>query len=104
MKTKIQNNSINMEAQPRPKFPLGRVLITSQAYEQLPLGDQLAALGRHQYGDWGEICEEDREENELSFREGYRLLSVYQSHTGKAFYIITEHDRSATTILLPCEY
>lgn len=49
------------------------------------------------------MCEEDREENELSLREGYRLFSVYHTKDGEKFYVITEHDRSRATVLLPSD-
>lgn len=86
------------------KFPLGRIVATPDALEQLTQTDILRALRRHASGDWGDCCEEDREENELSLREGFRLFSVYHSQAGKKFWIITEADRSATTVLLPENY
>jgi hypothetical protein len=56
------------------------------------------------YPDWGELSDEDVQENELSLREGFRLLSAYRTAKGQKIWIITEADRSATTILLPSEY
>ncbi|MEM7387300.1 MAG: type I restriction endonuclease subunit M [Verrucomicrobiota bacterium] len=64
----------------------------------------LKALARHERGDWGEVCTEDRAENEEALRRGGRLLSVYRTEEGTRFYIITEADRSSTTVLLPDEY
>lgn len=61
-------------------------------------------MSRHVRGEWAELCPEDVKENELSLREGFRLLSVYRSSKGVRFYIITEADRSVTTVLLPEEY
>jgi len=61
------------------------------------------SLKRHANGDWGHLCQEDKEENELSLREGFRILSAYE-HDGEKIWIITEADRSATTILFPEEY
>jgi hypothetical protein len=55
-------------------------------------------------GDWGEVCEEDRQENELALRQGFRLLSVYTTQAGEKLWVISEADRSATTLLLPQEY
>jgi len=55
-------------------------------------------------GDWGDLDEEDRRENELSFREGFRLVWSYRLRTGEKLWIITEADRSVTTLLLPGEY
>lgn len=86
------------------KFPLGRLVATPNALEHIPNPEILAALQRHLTGDWGDVDEHDRQENELSLKEGYRLLSVYRSARGVKFWIITEADRSATTVLLPEDY
>ena len=86
------------------KFPLGRLVATPNAVENIPNPDILAALQRHLTGDWGDVDEPDRQENELSLKEGFRLLSVYRSARGVKFWIITEADRSATTVLLPKDY
>ena len=61
-------------------------------------------LLRHVHGDWGELCAEDRRENERSLRLGNRLLSAYRTRTDEKLWVITEWDRSATTLLLPTEY
>ena len=58
----------------------------------------------HVAGDWGELDEEDRRENELSVARGFRLLSSYTLSSGEKLWIITEADRSSTTLLLPSEY
>jgi hypothetical protein len=89
---------------PRGGFPLGRLLATPGALQRLTNDDLLSALTRHAAGDWGDLGEEDRAENALSLREGFRLFSAYHSATGVTFWIITEADRSATTVLLPEEY
>jgi hypothetical protein len=86
-----------------PRFPLGQIVITANAHAKLDGADVQQGLSRHAMGDWGEICPEDREENELSLKEGYRLLSVYRSG-GDRFWIITEADRLVTTVLLPEDY
>ena len=86
------------------KFPLGQLVITPNALERLTSEDVQTALARHAAGDWGDVCEEDRQENELSLREGFRLFSVYHSAAGDKFWIITEADRSATTVLMPEDY
>lgn len=86
------------------KFPLGQTVVTANALEHLTQDDVLGALKRHAVGDWGEVGAEDRQENELSLRAGYRLLSVYRSAAGETFWIITEADRSATTVLMPEDY
>lgn len=85
-------------------FSLGSICITPGAQEALSHEDVMTALSRHCRGDWGEVCVADREENDLSVREGFRLLSAYQSQSGHKFWVITEADRSVTTILLPDEY
>ena len=64
----------------------------------------MAYLVRHLSGDWGDHSDEDRRENDLSLREGFRLLSAYTTRHGTQFWIITEADRSVTTFLLPEEY
>ena len=86
------------------KFPLGRTVATRGALAELAADDLLSALCRHSTGDWGDVCTEDWAENEFSLKKGYRLFSVYRSSSGVKFYVITESDRSATTILLPHEY
>ena len=64
----------------------------------------MEGLARHLAGDWGNVDEDDRKENEFSLEHGFRLLSSYATPRGTKFWIITEHDRSVTTILLPEEY
>jgi hypothetical protein len=86
------------------KFELGRILLTPPAQRLLHPQDTLLALGRHARGDWGDVCPQDAAENELSLREGFRLFSVYHDSRGVKFWIITEADRSATTVLLPEDY
>jgi hypothetical protein len=85
-------------------FSLGQTVITSAAIARLHPGDVYSSLQRHARRDWGEVCAEDKEENELSLREGFRLLSAYRDRNGTKFWIITEADRSVTTILLPEDY
>lgn len=87
-----------------PKVSLGRVVITRAAVAALPDGDVLSAIRRHEHGDWGDLDAHDTRENELALEHGNRLLSVYHSSNGTKFYIITEHDRSLTTVLLPEDY
>ena len=86
-------------------FPLGRVVATPGALKiLLEAGeDPLRYLARHASGDWGNLDEHDRRENELSLRHGWRILSSYPVGE-KTIWIITEADRSATTVLLPEEY
>lgn len=86
------------------KFPLGQVVITRNAADTLQQNDVQEAIRRHASGDWGDVDEHDRQENELSLEQGFRLLSVYHAGNGVKFWIITEADRSATTVLLPEDY
>ena len=86
------------------KFRLGHIVATANALAVLSQDDILAAIQRHQAGDWGDVPEEDRQENELSLQQGSRLLSAYSSAQGVKFWIITEADRDSTTVLLPEDY
>jgi len=89
-----------------PKFSLGQVVATPGALAALQEAQDSSwpYLQRHSNGDWGEVNAEDAAENELSLRDGFRLLSAYTITSGIKIWIITERDRSATTILLPEEY
>jgi hypothetical protein len=89
---------------PVEKFPLGRIVATPGALAVIPPEELQSALRRHHSGDWGELCEQDRHENERSLRDGGRLMSVYHTKAGVKFYIITESERATTTALLPGEY
>lgn len=82
-------------------FPLGAIVATASAVAEIPI---LAALDRHAAGDWGELCEEDRSANERALLDGERLLSSYETPGGATFWIVTERDRSVTTVLLPEDY
>jgi len=88
----------------RAKFRLGRLLSTPGALELVSHSEIMRALGRHVSGDWGNVCPEDAEANEAAVNERARLLSAYSTDTGVRFWIITEADRSVTTVLLPEEY
>ena len=91
-------------------FPLGELVITRAAAESLTLFDALSALLRHQLGDWGLVCVEDRLANERALAEGRRIFSMYEEADKKRpgekvqFYVITEWNRETTTILLPGDY
>lgn len=88
------------------RFPLGQFVATPGALEALREANQQAFefFMRHASGDWGEVGKEDAKENALALKEGFRLLSVYRTRRGVKFWIITEADRSITTLLLPEEY
>lgn len=85
-------------------FPLGRVVITAGAKDGLHPQDIAASLRRHANCDWGDLCDADRRENGLALVQRRRLFSAYTDRSGTKFWIITEADRSATTILLPDDY
>lgn len=86
------------------KFSLGRTLITANAEASVDAESVQSALRRHADGDWGDLCQEDLEANQFALDEGLRLLSAYQDRNGTKFWIITEADRSATTVLRAEDY
>jgi hypothetical protein len=88
------------------RFELGRVVATPGALRALEKAEQApdVFLDRHVNGDWGEVPEEDKQENAFSVEHGFRILSVYTTSAGDRIWILTEADRSATTIMLPSEY
>lgn len=100
MSTRDNSNSTSG----RIRFPLGRVVITTHALAQLDRVSVVAGLIRHTMADWGEIDTQDWGTNERALRNGERLLSIYSNSDGSKFWIITEWDRSLTTILLPEDY
>ena len=87
-------------------FQLGQVVATPGALAVLLRASQVPAefLGRHVAGDWGEVPEEDKRENEFSLLHGTRIQSAYRTKLGERLWILTEADRSLTTVLLPEEY
>ena len=84
--------------------PLGMIVATPNALANVSSEEIQRALQRHVIGDWGELDAEDKKANDLALESGERLLSAYKSATGTKFWIITESDRSVTTILLPEDY
>jgi hypothetical protein len=96
----------NARTQNGQRLKLGQVVATPNALRALEEANQVPEefLARHAAGDWGEVGSEDWQENELSVREGFRVLSSYTLSTGTKIWIITEADRSATTVLLPEDY
>jgi hypothetical protein len=87
-------------------FPLGRLVATPGALKALEESGENPSnfLDCHVTGDWGDLCEEDKQENEFSLDKRLRILSAYHLKSGVKIWVITEADRSATTILLPDEY
>ena len=95
-----------------PSFSLGPLVATPGALEALGRNGStgLKFLARHAAGDWGDLCEEDKKSNDAALQTGARLLSAYHLPDGTKIWIITDaeiddnHNRQATTILLPDEY
>lgn len=90
--------------QSSPTLILGDVYATPGVLEKVSQADIIKGLGRHRKCDWGDVYEEDKIANDEAFEMGYRILSSYTSSKGVKFWIITEADRSITTVLLPSEY
>ena len=93
------------------KFPtisvplsLGQTVATPHVLEVIPQEEIFAALWRHQNCDWGDVSPQDKWSNDRAVKGGERLLSIYHSKDGIKFWIITEADRSSTTLLLPADY
>jgi len=104
--TDLQSGSLfpNPRPTPVPRIALGQVSITSNAATCLPQDEVLVALARHAHGDWGDVDETDWATNDQAVLEGSRVLSAYHTSGGTRFWIISEWDRSATTVLLPEDY
>lgn len=91
------------------RFDLGQVVATPTALKALESAGVVVfdLLFRHGAGDWGDVCAKDAEENERSLKVGNRILSSYTVGIGSEavkVWVLTEADRSATTVLLPVEY
>lgn len=102
----MQKNNIATKSQNKVLFDLGQTVMTIGAKEALAESNQSPSefLARHQSGDWGIVSKDDAKENALSLKEGFRIMSVYKISQNVKLWIITEADRSSTTILLPNEY
>ena len=87
-------------------LPLGRIVATPGALEALARAGQDAELflEKHASGDWGQVDEHDRAENDYGLAHGFRILSSYRTAAGDTLWIITEADRSSTCLLLPDDY
>ena len=90
----------------KPLFDLGQLVATPGALAALEKSGQspMDFLSRHVTGDWGEIPEEDRKENQFSLEKGFRLMSSHRTTANDVVWVITESSRSHTTLLLPDEY
>lgn len=85
-------------------FKLGKIVATSNAWAVLEQSDVDTAIMRHSQNDWGDLCEVDWQLNDTALVHVGRLFSVYHSAKGHKFYVITEADKSVTTLLLPEDY
>lgn len=85
-------------------LPLGQVVATPGVLGAVPTNELMAALNRHQHLDWGDLPPEDLRANDYALTHGERILSAYRASDKKKFWIITEANRAATTLLLPEEY
>jgi hypothetical protein len=105
-KTNFKQEGLMQETEKKPLFDLGQLVATPGALTVLEKAGQnpMEFLSRHVTGDWGEIPEEDRLENQFSLEKGFRLLSSYRTTVGDRLWVITEWNRSHTTLLLPEEY
>ncbi|MES2595781.1 MAG: hypothetical protein V4662_10620 [Verrucomicrobiota bacterium] len=86
------------------RVPLGQLFATPGVLAEVSATDISSALARHAMADWGELDQEDIDENNRALQHGSRLFSSYHSSTRVKFWIITEWDRSVTTVLMPSEY
>lgn len=102
----MQNNNTTTKPQNKVLFSLGQIFLTIGAKEALEEAEQNAFdfLSRHQTGDFGLVCKDDWKENEVSIKEGFRILSSYKTNLGEKIWIISEADRSSSCVLLPEEY
>jgi len=89
-----------------PLFPAGQIVATPGALALLERTNKtpIEFLSRHLRGDWGDLCPEDKTDNELSLKHGFRLMSSYRVTGNENLWVITEADRAITTLLLPSEY
>jgi hypothetical protein len=99
-----EHDSLHIVSINQAKFDLGRLVATPNALSALSHDDILAGISRHIQGDWGSLDADDKKANDDALEHGTRLLSSYTSVAGVKFWIITEADRSSTTVLLPEDY
>jgi hypothetical protein len=102
----MTDNSKRPLAKPKPLFALGQVVATPGALNTMTQLDiaPLELIHRHVTGDWGDLDAEDQQQNQLATRSGMRIFSSYKIGATSKIWIITEADRSSTTLLLPNEY
>ncbi len=102
----IQSNDPAVGASKAGKFLLGKLVATPGAVQAMARSGQDPAvlLTRHRNADWGDVCKEDREANDMAIFSGDHLLSAYHLPDGTKVWVVTEGDKSATTILLPTSF
>ena len=102
----MQNQNTITKSENKVLFDLGQTVMTIGAKEALAESNQFSSefLARHQVGDWGIVSKEDSEENDFSVKNDFRVFSAYKTSQEVKIWVITESDRSVTTILLPNEY
>lgn len=102
----MTDNSKRPPTKPKPLFALGQVVATPGALNTMTKLDigPLELIHRHVTGDWGDMGAEDQQQNLLAIRSGLRIFSSYKIGAATKIWIITEADRSSTTLLLPDEY
>lgn len=96
----------SLPALPRPRLPLGQLVATPGAVAALAAADVsiFKLLNRHARCDWGDLSSEDLALNDLAAITSQRVLSSYLLGNGQKIWIVTEWDRSVTTVLLPEDY
>ena len=94
-----------------PLFLLGRVVMTANLEAKLRdanpdhwEAEVVGLISRHTSGDWGDLDEEDKRQNNLALSRGLRIFSAYETGSGLKIWIISEADRSVTTVLIPEDY
>lgn len=100
MKTKI-NVTREYEV---ARFNVGNTFATKRVLDEIDIADVSFAVLRHQLGDWGDVCVYDKNRNDIALDQGGRIFSRYRDRKCKKFWVITEADRTSTTILFPEEY
>jgi hypothetical protein len=103
MTDKTKDKTLNAYGKP-DLFPLGQLVATRHAAAVIDRFEMIDAIRRHQSGDWGDCCSDDWTSNDEALTVGLRIFSVYHTTNGVKFWIITEADRSVTTVLLPDDY
>jgi len=100
----LKREQIRAMSRIETRFPLGAVCITPAAIQEVSHDEVTAALSRHASGDWGELAAEDVLANARALERGARIISSFRASSGVVFWVITEADRSVTTVLLPQDY